>query len=212
MTRTEIVVLGGGGHAKVLISILKKSHTYAVLGYTDPTPRGDILGVPYLGADDALSMLRRQRSSCAAAIGIGTVRLSLLRTERRQFLEALGFTLPPIVAPAATVNEDVEVGFASVVFDGAVVNSGSRIGQGVILNTHCTVEHDCTIEDDVHVAPGVTLSGGVQVGARSIVGAGATVIQAVAICADCFIGAGATVVAPISQPGVYVGTPARRLR
>jgi sugar O-acyltransferase (sialic acid O-acetyltransferase NeuD family) len=212
MTHTDIVVLGGGGHAKVLIAILKKLRAYSILGYTDLKQHGDILGIPHLGNDDALKEIRAHRSSCAAAMGIGTVRPSSLRTERRQFLEALGFALPPIIAPTAIVNEDVEVSPATVIFDGVVVNSGSRIGRGVILNTNSTIEHDCTIEDDVHVAPGATLSGGVRVGTRSVVGAGATVIQSVSICADCLVGAGATVTETIAQPGVYVGTPARRLR
>jgi UDP-perosamine 4-acetyltransferase len=212
MIYTDIVVLGGGGHAKVLIAILKKLCTYNILGYTDPTRHDEILGIPYLGTDDALKAIRAERRSCAAAMGIGTVRPSSLRAERRQFLEALRFALPPIIAPTAIVNEEVEVGPATVIFDGVVVNSGTRIGRGVILNTNSTIEHDCTIEDDVHVAPSATLSGGVRVGARSVVGVGATVIQAVSICAECLVGAGATVTETIVQPGVYVGTPARRIR
>jgi sugar O-acyltransferase (sialic acid O-acetyltransferase NeuD family) len=212
MMHTDIVVLGGGGHAKVLIAILKKLHAYNLLGYTDPRQHGDILGIPYLGTDDALKAIRAERRSCAAAIGIGTVRPSSLRAERRQFLEALGFALPPIIAPTAIVNEDVEVGLATVIFDGVVVNPGCRIGDCVILNTHCTVEHDCTIEHYVHVAPGATLSGDVRVGSGSMIGAGATVIHSVSICANCLIGAGATVTEDISEPGVYVGTPARQTR
>jgi sugar O-acyltransferase (sialic acid O-acetyltransferase NeuD family) len=208
----DIVVLGGGGHAKVLISVLKRLQTYAVLGYTDPEDNGVVLGVPYLGTDEVLDTVRASRPSCAAAIGIGTVRPSPLRAERRRFLEKLGFALPPIVSPAATVNEDVSIGEGTVVFDGVVINPGCRIGDCVILNTHCTVEHDCRVEDYVHVAPGATISGGVRVGAGSMVGAGATVIHSVSICEDCLIGAGATVTEDIVEPGVYVGTPARRIR
>lgn len=212
MSTSDIVILGGGGHAKVLISVLRRLRTYAIVGYTAPEDNGVVLEVPYLGTDDVLEAVRAARPFCAAVVGIGTVRPSPLRAERRRWLETLGFALPPIVSPAATVNECVSIGEGTVVFDGVVINPGCRIGDCVILNTHCTVEHDCTVEDYVHVAPGATISGGVRVGAGSMIGAGATVIHSVSICEGCLIGAGATVTENISEPGVYVGTPVRRLR
>ena len=64
----------------------------------------------------------------------------------------------------------------------------------------------------MHVAPGAVLSGGVTVGDDCMIGAGATVIQDVVLCAGCLIGAGSTVVGEISVPGVYAGSPARRIR
>lgn len=210
MSTSDIVILGGGGHAKVLISILKRLGTYGIIGYTAPVDNGPVLGVPYLGTDDVLETIRTARLSCAAALGIGTLRPSRLRAERRRLLKRLGFTLPPIISSTATVNEDVSIGEGTVVFDGVVVNPGCRIGECVILNTHCTVEHDCTIEDYVHVAPGATISGGVRVGSGSMIGVGATIIQSVSICAECLIGAGATVTDNISETGVYVGAPARQ--
>ena len=33
--KEKIVILGGGGHAKVIISILKKIDKYEIVGYTD---------------------------------------------------------------------------------------------------------------------------------------------------------------------------------
>lgn len=212
MSASDLVIVGGGGHAKVLIGILKRLGAYTLLGYTDLTDNGEILGIPYLGTDDRLKDIRAERDSCAAVIGIGTVRISRLRKERRQLLETLSFLLPPIVAPTAVVSEDVSLGPACVAFDGVIVNPGCHVGAGVILNTHCTVEHDCTIEDEVHVAPGATISGGVRVGSGSMIGVGATVVHSVSICEDCLIGAGATVTHTIVEPGVYVGTPARRTR
>ena len=38
MSVGDIVVIGGGGHAKVVISVLKKLH-WPVLGYTDGIDR-----------------------------------------------------------------------------------------------------------------------------------------------------------------------------
>jgi acetyltransferase-like isoleucine patch superfamily enzyme len=96
--------------------------------------------------------------------------------------------------------------------DGAVINGGATLGRGAIVNTNSTVEHDVVLADWVHVAPGATLCGGVTVGSFSMIGAGATVIEGTKIGSSCVVGAGATVIDDIVEPGVYVGSPARRIR
>jgi UDP-perosamine 4-acetyltransferase len=206
----SIVIIGGGGHAKVLVSMLKKLD-YQVLGYTDPADNGHILGVPYLGGDDALPGVIARNPACLAAIGLGKIDASAGRRVLARRVLDLGFTLPAIVSPEAIVNEAVELGDGTVVFDGAIVNSGTTVGALCILNTHCTVEHDCRLSDNVHVAPGATISGGVSVGTDAMLGVGCAVLQDVTIEAGCLIGAGSTVIADLSRAGVYVGSPARRI-
>ena len=68
----DIVVIGGGGHAKVLISVLKKCG-YSVLGYTDNLDRGPVLGAPYLGNDGVLRNITARNARCNAVIGVGKV-------------------------------------------------------------------------------------------------------------------------------------------
>ena len=208
-SRREIVVIGGGGHAKVLISVLRKSG-YDVRGYTDTEDRGEILGIRYLGPDNRLSELAR---ICARAIiGIGKTDASAHRLELQERLGALGFEFPVVCSPDAVVNDEVSFGAGTAVFDGVVITSGARIGRACILNTNSTVEHDCRIGDNVHLAPGVVLSGGVTIGDNTMVGTGTSAIQGIRICAGCVIGAGATLVKDITAPGTYAGSPARRIK
>ncbi len=46
---TEVVIIGGGGHAKVLVALIHKLG-WSVVGYTDGEDRGAILGVECLGS------------------------------------------------------------------------------------------------------------------------------------------------------------------
>jgi sugar O-acyltransferase (sialic acid O-acetyltransferase NeuD family) len=207
---SEIVVIGGGGHAKVLISLLKKLE-WSVLGYTDQRDRGDILGGRYLGDDSDLGAILELHAGCAALVGVGKVDASDMRARLQRRAGALGFEVPAVASPRAVVNEGVELGAGTVVFDGAVVNSGATVGDLCILNTNCTVEHDCRLGENVHVAPGATLSGTTTIGDGCMIGAGATVIHGITICAGAVIGAGAVVVADITKPGVYAGNPAGSL-
>lgn len=208
----DIVVVGGGGHAKVIISLLKKHGDFRIVGYTDRENRGAVLGIPWIGGDSTLSELIRQDPSCSAAIGVGTVGRGDRRKVLMGQLGAQGFSLPALVSPTAIVNESVEIGKATVVFDGTVINSGTTIGECVIVNTHSTVDHDCSIGSYVHIAPGATLSGQVKLGDEVFLGTGVTVIHGVSICSHCVIGAGAVVIGDCVVPGTYVGVPARRIK
>jgi UDP-perosamine 4-acetyltransferase len=53
--------------------------------------------------------------------------------------------------------------------------------------------------------------GAVTIGAYSLIGAGATVIEGKKIAECCIVGAGATVIHDLTEPGTYVGSPARRV-
>lgn len=208
----EIVVIGGGGHAKVVVSILRKLKHYRILGYTDLQDRGSLLEASYLGGDCELAALASRLQKLNAVLAIGQVGLGENRYELWTRLQSQALSFPPIVSPRAIVNEGVSCGDGTVVMDGVVINSGARIGYGAIVNTNSTIEHDAVLEDWVHIAPGVTISGGVNVGRFSMIGAGATVIEGIRIASGCMVGAGATIVRDLTEPGVYIGTPARRIR
>jgi sugar O-acyltransferase (sialic acid O-acetyltransferase NeuD family) len=213
---TDIVVIGGGDQARVVIATLRKLANYHVFGYTDTTDRGTVLGVPYLGTDAVLvsggagaNPPLPENAMAALAVGqlgVGTPREALWR---RVASSGLGF--PRLVSPDAIVNDTVTGGEAAVILDGAVLQCGVALGRGVIVNTRSAVDHDCTLGAWVHIAPGATLCGGVTVGTYSLIGAGATVIEGRRIAECCVVGAGATVLHDLTEPGVYVGTPARRI-
>jgi sugar O-acyltransferase (sialic acid O-acetyltransferase NeuD family) len=207
-----IIVLGGGGHAKVVICILKKLGDYRVVGYTDSQSKGTICGAGYLGDDKAAESLMKKWPGLVAVLGVGQIGSGARRQNLWTRMSALHLKFPAVVSPNAVVNEGVTVGEATVVMDGAVINCQATLGKGVIANTNCTIEHDAMISDWVHVAPGATLSGGVVIGPYSMMGAGATVIEGISIAEGCVIGAGAVVTKDLREPGVYVGCPARRVK
>lgn len=207
----KIVVIGGGGHAKVVASIVKKLGKFEILGYTDNENHGSLLGMPYLGTDEVLPRLKKDQPQCVAVLGIGYLGNDDVRAHLVEKLRGFGFAMPAIVSPATVVNEDVQIGGGTVVMDGVVINSGTRIGFYAIINTSASIDHDCEIGDFTHIAPGVSLSGGVKIGAYSLLGIGASVVQYKTIGERCIIGAGAVVVKDCLGPGTYVGVPARLL-
>jgi sugar O-acyltransferase (sialic acid O-acetyltransferase NeuD family) len=210
MLLPEIVVIGGGGHAKVLTSVLKKAG-WTVLGYTDSHDHGPLLATAHLGADDMLPRLLAEHPGLLAAMGVGKIDASSARLALQRKMEELGLRFPVVVSPHAVINEEVTLGHGTAAFDGACVNSGTKTGCCCILTTNCVVEHDCRLGDNVHVAPGATVSGGVTIGDHCMIGAGAAVIQGANICAGTLVGMGSVVLGDITIPGRYVGNPVRKI-
>lgn len=207
----DIVVLGGGGHGKVLINILNKLKDFRVIGYTDIKQKGYLLGAEYIGSDDKLKGIIDSNPLCAAAIGLGMNNNSdaVKRREMYSYLKELGYEVPAIVSPTAVINEDVFIADGTVVMDGVVINSGTKIKECVILNTRCSVDHDCRLAGFAHVSPGATLCGGVNLGSDSIIGAGAVVNPSITISDGCVIGSGSVVVKDCMEQGIYAGVPVR---
>ncbi|MGA9587102.1 MAG: acetyltransferase [Terracidiphilus sp.] len=208
----EIVIVGGGGHSKVIISIVQKLPHYRILGYTDRKDNGPVLGIPFLGSDHELGLFAVRPAKLAAVLAVGQVGSGKLRSDLFARLSTLDLRFPPIVSPDAIVSKEAFCEEGAVVMDGAVVSAGARVGAGSIVNTNSTIEHDSVVADWVHVAPGATICGNVTIGQFSMIGAGATVIEGIEIVAGCIVGAGTTVVHSLTEAGVYVGCPARRIK
>ena len=206
----EIIVIGGGGHAKVIISILKRLKEYEIGGYTDKKDKGSILGVKYLGDDSIL--LNIEEKNRHSVLGIGQIKTAAVRLKIVESLKKIGYEFPVIIAPTAIINEDVSIAEGSVVMDGVVINTETKIGKFSIINTNCSIDHDCILGDYNHIAPGVTISGNVKTGDRVLLGTGSCVIQEKKIVSDCIVSAGSSVQKSLVKSGIYRGNPAKFIK
>lgn len=197
----EIVVVGAGGHAKVVLSTLDAAGTPARAVFDDdPNKQGQrLLGVPIAGPLAELEA----RGDLVGVIAVGDNRARVAIARR------LPLDWRTAVHPTAWVHPSVVLGAGTVVFAGAVVQPDTRIGHHAIVNTGATLDHDCELEDFVHVAPGVHLAGDVTLGEGAFLGIGSRVIPGRTVGAWSVVGAGATVIRDLSPGATAVGTPAR---
>ena len=200
-----VVVIGAGGHAKVVIELLRaagREVDFCIAGSGDEGTT--CLGVPVLIGDDrARELWREGYRHAIVAIGNNRLRERLARD-----LADLGFTFVNAVSPRAVVSPSARLGVGVAVMAGAVINAEAVIGDHVIINTLASVDHDCVIGAASHVAPHCGLAGGARVGDRVFLGIGSTVLPEISIGPDVQVGAGSVVIRDIAV-GTVVGVPAR---
>jgi UDP-perosamine 4-acetyltransferase len=210
---SQCVVLGGGGHAKVLIECLLAGGTAKPIGVVDNDPikrDGDVGGVKVMGDDSVLPGLRAQGIT-HFAVGVGSTGDNTIR--RRLYDQAIVAGLIPVTAihPSAIVSPSAVIGRGCQIFAGAIVQTSARLGDNIIVNTGAIVEHDCLIGDQVHIATGARLGGEVNVAENAHIGIGATVLQTVSIGAGAIVAAGATVITDVPPNMKVGGVPATNL-
>ena len=200
----DVIIIGAGGHAKVIADIVRKSGDNLV-GFLDDSKEAgsDFFDGFILGKTDTYC----EYSEKEFIIAIGN---NAIRQKIAEQMQDVTFYIA--IHPTAVIAEGVMVGEGTCVMANAVVNADAKIGKHCIVNTASVVEHDNVISDYVHISPTAALAGTVTVGERTHIGIGAKVKNNTDICADVVVGAGAVVVKNITEAGTYVGVPARKVK
>lgn len=104
-----------------------------------------------------------------------------------------------------------EIGEGTIICPGVQITVDVSIGKHVIVNLNAVIGHDAEIGDFTTISPLAGIMGRVKIGRQCYVGAGAIVREGITICDNVILGAGAVVVKDITEAGIYVGTPAKKL-
>ena len=133
--------------------------------------------------------------------------------ERKNIVENLPsntkyFTL---IHPNSVVSRYVEIGEGSIITPGTVVTCDIKIGKHAHLNLHTTIGHDCIIGDYFTTAPGVKISGKCHIDDCVYFGTNSSIRDKINVCKNVTIGMGAVVIKDITEEGIYIGSPAKKL-
>lgn len=212
VTTLKCVILGAGGHQRVICEMIHLMRRYEILGVVDAAYEvGRLINdVPVLGNDDALSMIFDQGVRYAV-IGVGQTKQSLIRQQLYEKCVRIGFELLRVIHPSAILSDTVSLGRGIQLMAGVILNPHTNLGENVVVNTGSSIDHDCCVGSHSFIGPGVTISGGVKIGNGVFIGAGTTIIQGVEIGDGAVIGAGSTVLSSIRAGALAVGTPCKEL-
>lgn len=211
-SRPDILIIGAGGHGRVVLDILTACNTTRVVGFLDSNTeiRGRrIDGVPVLGHPDQLESIAEEYGASAVVVAIGDngVRRGMARR-----VDGLGLALVNAIHPSATIAHNAVIGRNVVVAAGAIVCANCQVGDSVILNTGCITDYQCMIGEGAHICPGVRIAARVKIEPGAFLGIAATVVPRVCIGYEAIVGAGAVVLDDVPPMGTVVGVPARLVR
>ena len=203
----KVVIIGAGGHAKVIADIIIKSGD-EVVGFLDDNIEKDTIVIDnykVIGkTKDCLKLKEDKELYFIIAIGNNFIRKDISKTYNLNYYTA--------IHPTAVIGMQVQIEKGTVIMANSCINSNTKIGKHCIINTGAIVEHDNIIEDYVHISPNATLCGTVTIREGTHIGAGSVIKNNVTITNNCIIGAGGVVVKNIEESGTYVGVPAKLIK
>ena len=204
----SVIVLGAGGHAKVVIEILRSTGYQIGFCVGEKDSPSECMGVAVLRGDEHLERLRSD-GYCKIFPAIGS---NIIRERVSRYAQTLGYELVNAISPHAIVSPSAALGWGIAIMSGVVINAESQIEDLSIINTGTVIDHDCHIGHSAHIAPQSALAGNVKIGRRVFWGIGAKVIPGMSIGNDSTVGAGSVVISNIPAGVVVVGVPAKIIK
>jgi sugar O-acyltransferase (sialic acid O-acetyltransferase NeuD family) len=204
----DIILVGDGGHAKIIVDILEASSNYNIIGVTSINKNNnEFLGYPILGNDSILHEYFNKGIN-KVALGLGGYRNNNLRIKMYKLVKKIGFEVVSAVHPHAIISKSVKLGEGNAIFAGAIINPEVRIGNNVIIATGASIDHETVIKDHALISAGVTIGGYVEIEEGVICALGSNVISGIKIGKNALIAAGAVVVNDIMKNAKVFGIPA----
>lgn len=179
----DIVIVGGGGLALMVIDTIEATCAYNVIGILDDYAKPDSIVHGYRilgGIREMLPMLYKQglRLAVNAVSGMTSSTSDsfyFARAEIANLIKKEGYIIPNIIHPSAIIEHGVKMGEGNIILSGANVGSKAVIGNHCYINTNTMISHECVIGDYAKIAPGAILAGRIKLGEHTLVGMGVTI-------------------------------------
>ena len=204
-------MIGGGLHCKSCIDVIEQEGRFDIKGIIDKKEKlgSTLLGYPVIATDDDIPELAKECPNFFITVGDTTI--FAVRNRIFSRLKNLGLKLPTIQSPLSYVSRHSVVGEGSILFPFTMVDIETTIGNNCIINHGTILAHEVTVGDNCHIS-GNCAVGKCTIGHDTFIGANTFVNNGIEIAPYCIIGAGSNVLRSLSEPGVYVGNPVRKIR
>jgi sugar O-acyltransferase (sialic acid O-acetyltransferase NeuD family) len=196
-----IAIIGAGGHAKVIVNLIKELKIYRIVGFYDDDENSTLYDIKYLG-----KTINLDNSIENFIIGIGNNKIRKKIYEKNQ-----NVNWHSLIHPKSIIAENIIIGEGTVVCAGCIIETDVSIGKQCIINTGCNINHECCIDDFTDISPSATICGQVNIGKSSFIGANCTILQCISIGDKCIIGAGSVIIKNTTNNAKIVGNPGRIL-
>lgn len=210
--RIRVAIIGAGELGRQVSHHAQAIPGCSVAGFFDDTRvRGEPShGLPILGTTATIEECHRAGEFDQLIIAIGYRHMDARHAMYKRFEGKVPFAT--LIHPSATIDRDAKVGDGAVIYAGCVVDTEAEIGSNTLLNLGCVISHNSSVGESCFIAPSVSIAGFVSIGRSVKLGIGTIVIDNVLIEPGITTGAGAVVTRNLTEPGIYIGIPAKMQR
>lgn len=165
----KIVIVGAGGHCKVVIDTIEEinkiENTYEILGILDDNKEiKNVLNYTILGEIESLKNFDK-KVVYHIAIGNNEVREKVYKNNKsREFIS--------IKHPSGVISKYAIIESGSFVGAGAIVSSEAHIGLGTIVNTGSIIEHETIIGEFSHLSYRVLIGANSKIKSKTFIDMG----------------------------------------
>ena len=204
--KEKLIIIGGGGHCKVILDILIENDEYEICGIIDNEYK-KIYGIEVIGKDeDCKEIFKSGIKHAFVAIGNNALRKKIFES-----LTDIGYNMVNVISRSSKLSNYAVLGKGIAIMPGVVINASTKIEDGCILNTCSHIDHDCEIGKFTHISTGAGICGGVVVGESCFICTGSNIIDGICIGNYVTVGAGSVVIRNISDNCTVLGIPAKRI-
>ena len=206
--KKSVIIIGAGGHAKVIIEILKSCNIKIAYCIGKENDSETCLGIPVLKEDHNLEKLfNTGLKKIFVAIGSNNLRAKITKE-----IKEIGFEIINAISPYSIISKSATLGTGIAIMPGAIINASCNISDNSIINTGATIDHDCSVGIGCHIGPQCALAGNVTIGEGTFLGIGTKVIPGILIGTNSILGAGSVVINNINSNCTAVGVPAKPIK
>ncbi|MCO5949289.1 acetyltransferase [Mucilaginibacter flavidus] len=212
MLKKKLILIGGGGHCKSCIDVIRSRDDFEINGILDNGLKlnDKVLDCSVIGNDIYLDELIN--IDTYFLITIGQIKSAVLRQKIFNILTQKGANIATVISSRASVSGYSKIGKGTILHHFCAVNAQVNIGENNIINTGANIEHDVQIGNNNHISTGVVLNGNVSVGNNCFIGSGSVIANGVKIADNVVIGAGSLVIKNIVEAGIYAGSPIKAIK
>ena len=205
----KLLILGSGGHGKVVADVAEKSNLFQEISFLDNdfltfNGRKLVNSKKVIGEISEQNIQKYSSEFTDAFVGIGDNRI---RMKWLKIINKIGLNIPTIVDPSAEISKYASLEKGSFINTNVVIQCNTKIEFGSILNTSCTIDHDSIIGEGTHISPGVNVAGNVNIGKFCWIGIGSKIIQNIHIGDNVTVGGGSLVLKDVPKNMKVFGSP-----
>jgi len=194
---TDLILIGAGGHSKVVADIVTLSNLYKIIGFYDDNQENTLYNIPHLGTVQDLIDHYNSVAYYICAIGDNMTRSQIVSKLEHACVGIKWVSY--LTHPSAIIASTAQIGCGTIVCAGSIIQPDTTIGCHCIVNTSSSIDHDCAIGDFTHIAPGTHLCGNITIGNCVLIGVGCCIVPNRRVGNYAIIGAGTTVIKDVPE-------------